>query len=84
MPGEEARVSNLCQCSLTNVAHLVFVGGLKGCKLRMWIQQQEVDLCHKGSLLRTVIPYTRVNKRNRLRSAYCLLSAYFFPGFAPG
>ena len=55
MPGEEARVSNLCQCSLTNVAHLVFVGGLKGCKLRMRIQQQEVDLCHKGSLLRTVI-----------------------------
>ena len=30
------------------------------------------------------LPYTRVNKRNWLRSAYCLLSAYFFPGFAPG
>ena len=30
------------------------------------------------------IPYTRVNKRNWLRSIYYLLSAYFFPGFAPG
>ena len=29
------------------------------------------------------IPYTRVNKRNSLLSAYCLLSAGFFPGFAP-
>ena len=35
-------------------------------------------------LLQILIPYTRVNKRNWLRSAYCLLSAYFFPGFAPG
>ena len=25
-----------------------------------------------------------VNKRNSLLSAYCLLSACFFPGFAPG
>ena len=30
------------------------------------------------------IPYTQVNKRNWLRSAYCLLSVCFFPGFAPG
>ena len=30
------------------------------------------------------ILYTQVNKRNWLRSAYWLLSAYFFPGFAPG
>ena len=27
---------------------------------------------------------TRVNKHNWLRSAYCLLSAYFFPDFAHG
>ena len=30
------------------------------------------------------IPYTRVNKRNSLLGAYWLLSACFFPGFAPG
>ena len=30
------------------------------------------------------LPYTRVNKRNSLLSAYCFLSACFFPGFAPG
>ena len=30
------------------------------------------------------LPYTQVNKRNWLRSANCLLSAYFFPGFALG
>ena len=29
-------------------------------------------------------PYTRVNKHNSLVSAHCLLSACFFPGFAPG
>ena len=32
----------------------------------------------------TQILYTLVNRRNWLRSAYCLLSACFFPGFAPG
>ena len=30
------------------------------------------------------LPYTRVNKRNSLLGAYWLLSACFFPGFAPG
>ena len=30
------------------------------------------------------LPYTRVNKRNWLLDAYWLLSACFFPGFAPG
>ena len=30
------------------------------------------------------IPYTQVNKRNSLLSAYCLLSTCLFPGFAPG
>ena len=34
--------------------------------------------------IRREIPYTRVNKRNSLLGAYWLLSACFFPGFAPG
>ena len=34
--------------------------------------------------LPTRLPYTRVNKHNLLLSAYCILSACFFPGFAPG
>ena len=43
MPGEEARVSNVCQCSLSNVAGYVLILGLicwwpKGCKLRMSVQ----------------------------------------------
>ena len=37
-----------------------------------------LNLCYDG------VPYTWVNKRNWLRSTYCLLSTYFFPGFAPG
>ena len=32
----------------------------------------------------TDIPYTWVNKGNSLLGAYWLLSACFFPGFAPG
>ena len=56
MPGEEARVSNVCLCSLTNVAwvcaHLAFVGALKGCKLRMRIQHLGMNkyILYIGSL----------------------------------
>ena len=45
----------------------------------LWIVFPRFELL--GSI---IVPYTRVNKRNWLRSAYCLLSAYFFPGYAPG
>ena len=42
MPGEEARVSNVCLCLLTTVAWYVLIFRslvpLKGCKLRMKIQ----------------------------------------------
>ena len=45
--GEEARVSNVCLCSLTNIAwvcvHLVFFGGLKGCKLKMRTQHLSMN-----------------------------------------
>ena len=46
-PGEEARLSNVyaCvhdQCSLV-CAHLAFVGGLKGCKLRIRIQHLSMN-----------------------------------------
>jgi len=36
------------------------------------------------SVATNYLPYTRVNKRNSLLGAYWLLSACFFPGFAPG
>ena len=45
--------------------------------------------CHKNKYdvcteIERYVLYRRVNKRNWLRSAYCLLSACFFPGFATG
>ena len=43
-----------------------------------------VQWCCQGSMSHIVVPYTRVNKRNSLLGAYWLLSACFFPGFAPG
>ena len=46
MPGEKARVSNVCLCSLTNIAAYVlifFFCGLKGCKLRMRIQHVSMN-----------------------------------------
>ena len=42
------------------------------------VKVQELKLCAVEIQPRYLLPYTRVNKRNSL------LSAYFFLGFAPG
>ena len=44
----------------------------------------DMKLLLNETLILLEIPYTRVNKRNSLLGAYWLLSACFFPGFAPG
>ena len=49
-------------------------------KLIMGVDHMNVGVDH----MNVGVPYTLVNKRNSLLGAYWLLSAFFFPGFAPG
>ena len=46
------------------------------------VPQVKIVVPHQPGILKVL--YTRVNKRNSLLSAYWLLSACFFLGFAPG
>ena len=60
--------------TLTNITTIYVVGKL--------LDAYSWNTVSKGKNIK--LPYTQVNKCNSVLGAYWLLSACFFPGFAPG